>query len=67
VIAGTTTIQEIAGGLAVLFGCIVAFLIARGIVGPLASMTRAMGLIAGGNLEVEIPGRGKADEIGDMA
>jgi len=66
-IAGTTTIQEIAGGLATLFGLIVAFLIARSIVGPLTSMTRAMGLLAGGNLEVEIPGRGKADEIGDMA
>ena len=67
VIEGTTTIQQIAGGLAILFGVIVAFLIARSIVGPLTSMTRAMGLLAGGNLEVEIPGRGKADEIGDMA
>ncbi|MET4203304.1 methyl-accepting chemotaxis protein [Bradyrhizobium sp. LA6.12] len=67
VIDGTTTVQGIAGGLATLFGLIVAFLIARSIVGPLTSMTRAMGLLAGGNLEVEIPGRGKADEIGDMA
>ncbi|APG14252.1 methyl-accepting chemotaxis protein [Bradyrhizobium elkanii] len=67
VIDGTTTVQAIAGGLATLFGLIVAFLIARSIVGPLTSMTRAMGLLAGGNLEVEIPGRGKADEIGDMA
>ncbi|MCP3406067.1 methyl-accepting chemotaxis protein [Bradyrhizobium sp. CCGB01] len=67
VIAGTTSIQELAGGLAILFGGIVAFLIARSIVGPLTSMTRAMGLLAGGNLAVEIPGRGKADEIGDMA
>jgi methyl-accepting chemotaxis protein len=67
VIEGTTTIQEIAGGLAILFGVIVAFLIARSIVGPLTAMTRAMGLLADGNLAVEIPGRGKADEIGDMA
>lgn len=67
VIAGTTTVQEIAGGLAILFGGIVAFLIARSIVGPLTSMTQAMGRLAGGNLEVEIPGRGRADEIGDMA
>ncbi|WGR69479.1 MULTISPECIES: HAMP domain-containing methyl-accepting chemotaxis protein [unclassified Bradyrhizobium] len=67
VIAGTTSVQEIAGGLAILFGAIVAFLIARSIVGPLTSMTRAMGLLAGGDLEVEVPGRGKADEIGDMA
>jgi methyl-accepting chemotaxis protein len=67
VIAGTMSIQEIAGALAVLFGGIVAVLIARSIVGPLTSMTRAMAGLAGGNLEVEIPGRGKADEIGDMA
>ncbi|WLB52231.1 HAMP domain-containing methyl-accepting chemotaxis protein [Bradyrhizobium japonicum] len=67
VIDGTTTVQAIAGCLATLFGLIVAFLIARSIVGPLTSMTRAMGMLAGGNLEVEIPGRGKADEIGDMA
>ncbi|WP_426610758.1 methyl-accepting chemotaxis protein [Bradyrhizobium sp. McL0616] len=67
VIDGTTSVQEIAGGLAILFGLIVAVLIARSIVGPLTSMTRAMGALAGGNLEIEIPGRGKADEIGDMA
>ena len=67
VIAGTMSVQEIAGGLAILFGVIVAYLIARSIVGPLTSMTRAMGALAGGNLEVEIPSRGKADEIGDMA
>ncbi|MDX3967731.1 MAG: methyl-accepting chemotaxis protein [Bradyrhizobium sp.] len=67
VIAGTTTVQEIAGGLAILFGGVVAFLIARSIVGPLTSMTGAMGRLAGGNLEVEIPGRGRTDEIGDMA
>ncbi|MBR0685119.1 HAMP domain-containing protein [Bradyrhizobium manausense] len=67
VIASTTWIQEAAGGLAVLFSVIVAFLIARSIVGPLTSMTRAMGLLAGGNLAVEIPSRGKKDEIGDMA
>ncbi|WFU70803.1 methyl-accepting chemotaxis protein [Bradyrhizobium sp. CB2312] len=67
VISGTTTVQETAGGIAILFGLIVAFLTARSLVGPLTSMTRAMGLLAGGNLEVEIPGRGNADEIGDMA
>ncbi|TWA94464.1 methyl-accepting chemotaxis protein [Bradyrhizobium stylosanthis] len=67
VIANTTWIQEVAGGLAILFGGIVAFLIARSIVGPLATMTRAMGRLAGGDLKVEIPGRGNRDEIGDMA
>ncbi|QPF90077.1 methyl-accepting chemotaxis protein [Bradyrhizobium commune] len=67
VIDSTISVQEIAGGLATLLGLIVAVLIARGIVGPLTSMTRAMGALAGGNLAVEIPGRGNKDEIGDMA
>ena len=67
VIASTTWIQEAAGGLAVVFSVIVAFLIARSIVGPLTSMTRAMGRLAGGDLAVEIPSLGKRDEIGDMA
>jgi methyl-accepting chemotaxis protein len=67
VIDGTTSVQEIAGGVATLFGLLVAFLIARSIVGPLTAMTRAMGQLAGGDLAVEIPSRGKKDEIGDMA
>ncbi|MBW7971716.1 methyl-accepting chemotaxis protein [Bradyrhizobium sp. BR 10289] len=67
VIASTTFIQEAAGGLAVLFGVIVAFLIGRSIAGPLTTMTRAMGQLASGDLKVEIPGRGNSDEIGDMA
>ncbi|MET4068850.1 methyl-accepting chemotaxis protein [Bradyrhizobium sp. S3.2.6] len=67
VIDGTTSVQAVAGGIATLLGLIVAVLIARSIVGPLTAMTRAMGLLAGGDLEVEIPSRGKADEIGDMA
>ncbi|MBW7964381.1 methyl-accepting chemotaxis protein [Bradyrhizobium sp. BR 10261] len=67
VIASTTWIQAAAGGLAVVFSVIVAFLIARSIVGPLTSMTRAMGRLAGGDLAVDIPSRGKTDEIGDMA
>lgn len=67
VIDSTTSVQEIAGGIATLLGLIVAVLIARSIVGPLTAMTRAMGALAGGDLAVEIPGRGKADEIGDMA
>ncbi|EJN13936.1 methyl-accepting chemotaxis protein, partial [Bradyrhizobium sp. YR681] len=67
VISNTTLIQEIAGALAVVFGGLVAFLIGRSIAGPLTTMTRAMGALAGGDLKVEIPGRGHRDEIGDMA
>ncbi|MGJ4944944.1 HAMP domain-containing methyl-accepting chemotaxis protein [Bradyrhizobium sp. HKCCYLS1011] len=66
-IASTTSLQMKVGAVAILFGCLVAFLIARGIVGPLASMTTAMGSLASGDVAVEIPGSGHRDEIGAMA
>ncbi|MGJ5207302.1 HAMP domain-containing methyl-accepting chemotaxis protein [Bradyrhizobium sp. HKCCYLR20261] len=66
-IGHTMSLQMQVGAAAVLFGCLVAFLIARGIVGPLTSMTRAMGRLASGDVAVEIPGRGARDEIGAMA
>ncbi|MGJ5077179.1 methyl-accepting chemotaxis protein [Bradyrhizobium oligotrophicum] len=66
-IASTISLQTQVGAAAILFGCLVAFLIARSITGPLASMTRAMGRLASGDVAVEIPGRGSRDEIGAMA
>ncbi|MGJ4929735.1 HAMP domain-containing methyl-accepting chemotaxis protein [Bradyrhizobium sp. HKCCYLS2038] len=66
-IGSTISLQMQVGAAVVLFGCIVAFFIARGIVGPLASMTQAMGRLASGDVTVEIPGRGNRDEIGAMA
>jgi methyl-accepting chemotaxis protein len=44
-----------------------AFYIARGILGPLMGMTTAMARLAAGDHAVEIPARGDADEIGDIA
>ncbi|MGJ5094354.1 methyl-accepting chemotaxis protein [Bradyrhizobium oligotrophicum] len=66
-IASTISLQMLVGAAAILFGCLVAVLIARSITGPLASMTRAMGRLASGDVAVEIPGRGARDEIGAMA
>ena len=43
------------------------FLVGRGIVHPVKSITAAMSTIAGGDEGVEIPGRGRGDEIGAMA
>jgi methyl-accepting chemotaxis protein len=43
------------------------YVIGRGIVGPIRSMTFAMGELAHGNLEVNIPGEGETNEIGQMA
>ncbi len=43
------------------------FLIARNFASPISAMTEAMQALAGGNNEVEIPARGRSDEIGEMA
>jgi methyl-accepting chemotaxis protein len=66
-IAGTITMQEIAAGAAVLMGLLIAFLIARGIIGPLSGLTAGMKELAGGNFGVVLPGLDRKDEVGDMA
>src|SRR5215469_6443332 len=54
------------GGLAVVI-VLVATLIMRGITGPLRQLTDTMTTLAEGNNDVEIPGRGRRDEIGAIA
>ena len=63
----TITIQEVVAGGAVLLGLLIAFLIARGIIVPLAGLTAAMKELAGGNFGMVLPGLGRRDEVGDMA
>jgi methyl-accepting chemotaxis protein len=55
------------GALAVLMGCALAYLIARSITGPILGMVTAMDRLAAGDTGVDVPGRGRADEIGQMA
>jgi methyl-accepting chemotaxis protein len=66
-ISGTVTMQEIVAGVAVLTGMLIAFLIARGIIGPLSGLTSGMKELAGGNFGVVLPGLDRKDEVGDMA
>jgi methyl-accepting chemotaxis protein len=66
-ISTTVTMQEIVAGAAVLFGLLIAFLIARGIINPLAGLTSGMKELAGGNFGVVLPGLDRKDEVGDMA
>ncbi len=47
--------------------CVLAFLLARGLVLPMRAMTSAMTELAAGKLEIEVPGAGRGDEIGKMA
>ena len=66
-IESTITLQDIAGGLALVIGGLMAFLIARAIIGPVAAMTDAMERLATGDTRVEVPSRDSSDEIGAMA
>jgi methyl-accepting chemotaxis protein len=66
-INGTITTQEIIAAATLLIGGIIAFLIGRSIVLPVAGMTAAMGRLAAGDTDVEVPSRDSTDEIGSMA
>jgi methyl-accepting chemotaxis protein len=66
-ISSTITMQEMVAGTAVLMGLLIAFFIARGIIGPLSGLTSGMKELAGGNFGVVLPGLDRKDEVGDMA
>ena len=66
-IVSTITTQEIVAVAAVMLGLLIAFLIARGIIGPLSGLTSGMKELAGGNFGVVLPGLERKDEVGDMA
>jgi methyl-accepting chemotaxis protein len=56
-----------AAGVVLLLALAVSMFVARGITRPLQHMTVAMNDLAGGKLEVEVPGIGRRDEVGEMA
>jgi methyl-accepting chemotaxis protein len=66
-ISSTTSLQLMIAGAGLVIGAVLAFLIGRGIVGPVMSMTNAMTRLAKGDDTVEVPAQDKTDEIGDMA
>ncbi len=47
--------------------CAISLLIARGLVNPLQSITRIMTRLASGEVDVDIPGCGRRDEVGEIA
>jgi methyl-accepting chemotaxis protein len=67
IIASTSLMQTILAAAGLVIGIGLAFLIGRGIVGPLTTMTGAMTKLAAGDKTIEIPARDNTDEIGDMA
>jgi methyl-accepting chemotaxis protein len=66
-IGGTTRMQEIVAVLAFVFGGLLAYFVARGIIRPLSGLTAGMKELAAGNFDVVLPGLGRKDEVGDMA
>ena len=60
-------VTAIVSGLAIVLGSILAFFIGRAIARPVVDMTSAMRKLADGDLQVQIPAVGRADEIGEMA
>ncbi|MGR0184014.1 methyl-accepting chemotaxis protein [Azospirillum aestuarii] len=63
-----TTLMLAIGVGGVLFGILLAVLVARDMIArPIARMTAAMKTIAAGNTTAEVPGTGQGDEVGDMA
>jgi len=65
-ISASVTVQEIAAVVAALFGLLLAFFIARSIIGPLSSLTSGMKELAGGNFGLVLPGLDRNDEVGDV-
>ncbi len=61
------TIIAITGTVAVVLGLLTAIFLARGITKPVTGMVTAMTELSSGQLEIEIPGQGRKDEIGSMA
>jgi methyl-accepting chemotaxis protein len=60
-------LQQIVAGVATVVGLAIAFLIARGIIGPLSGLTAGMKRLADGDFSVVLPGLARKDEVGDMA
>jgi methyl-accepting chemotaxis protein len=57
----------VAAAIALVVGCVLAWLIGASVSGPIRSMTDRMQSLAAGELEEPIPGEGARDEIGRMA
>ncbi len=57
----------LAAGLVLLLTLAVSILVARSITRPLQRMTVTMNDLASGKLDVEVPGIGRRDEVGEMA
>jgi methyl-accepting chemotaxis protein len=65
--SGTVRMQVLIAALALLLGAGIAYLVGGSIVRPITRMTAAMGNLAAGDVNADIPARDSTDEIGAMA
>ena len=65
--ATLATVAITVSSIAIVLGLLFAFLVSRGITGPVGAMTGAMNRLADGDLEAHIPATENRDEIGEMA
>lgn len=66
-VSGLLTLQFALLAIGLLLGSLICFFVVRSIAPPLKSMTSAMKYLADGELETEVPGTDRTDEIGEMA
>src|SRR5262249_38302367 len=66
-VASAITTSLSASGIALALGLFLAWFIGRGISKPVVALTSAMEALAGGNLETEVSGGDRRDELGQMA
>jgi methyl-accepting chemotaxis protein len=62
-----TVVMGVIGLVALGLLAFAAFVVIRKVSAPLQDMTRAMGRLADGDLDVDVPARGQKDELGQMA
>ncbi|MCK5375282.1 MAG: MCP four helix bundle domain-containing protein [Alphaproteobacteria bacterium] len=53
--------------LSIITGIVAGYFVTISITNPVKNMTEAMGTLAGGDMDVEIPAQGQKDQIGEMA
>lgn len=66
-VATMRNIMLVAAVLLIAIVCVLGYVIARGVTRPIGDMTRLMEALAQGNLQVDVPGTDREDEIGGMA
>jgi methyl-accepting chemotaxis protein len=66
-ISSTIELSLALAGLAQILGTGIAWIIGRGITNPIKALTHTMDVLAKGDLQAEVPGTDRGDELGQMA